>query len=342
MLKPRCEKDVIEARTGFRAALNAWFERHGKDYPWRNTTDPYQILVSEVMLQQTQIATVLGKGYFSRFIEAFPDVRTLAGAGDAPLLKAWEGLGYYRRARMLRETAKAVLTTHGGDFPDEIGTLMKLPGIGPYTAGAVRAFAFGKPSVLVDGNVARVISRLVDFRDPVDDSAGLRRIWSWAGELADSRKPRTYHAALMELGQRICRPGVPDCLGCPVSRFCRCVDPENLPQKGRRTAITEIVEHVLWLRDRKGRVLLHQESGARRTGLWKLPVREESAGLPEIATHRYGITRFRVTMRVHDGGVAKAGFRPAEGDSWKTPEEISGLALAAPFRKVVERLLHEF
>lgn len=343
MLKPRCEKDAIEGRAGFHSALHGWFSKHGRDYPWRRTTDPYQILVSEVMLQQTQIATVLGKGYFNRFIEAFPDVAALAAAEDAPLLKAWEGLGYYRRARMLRETARAVVHLHGGRFPEEIEDLGKLPGIGPYTAGALRAFAFGKPSVLVDGNVARVIARLMDFNEPIDATSGLRQIWSWAGELADPRKPRPYHAALMELGQRICRPGVPDCLGCPVSRFCRCSAPENLPLKGRKTAITEVDEHVLWLRDRKGRVLLHQEAGARRTGLWKLPVRKESelAGFAEILTQRYGITRFRVTMRVHDGGVAAPGFQPVDGDSWKTPEEIAALALAAPFRKAVERLLHE-
>lgn len=343
MLKPRCETTALEGTSGFRQALNGWFAKHGKDYPWRRTTDPYPILVSEVMLQQTQIATVLGKGYFTRFLEAFPTVDALARAKDEPLLKAWEGLGYYRRARMLRETARAVLGNHGGVFPEEIDGLMTLPGIGRYTAGALRAFAFGKPSVLVDGNVARVLSRLMDFHDPVDESSAQKKLWEWAGELADPRNPRRYHAALMELGQTLCRPGVPDCLSCPVARFCRSTEPEKLPLKGRKTAITEVEEHALWMLDRKGRVLLHQETGARRTGLWKLPVRESQAcqGMPEIATHRYGITRYRVTMRVHDAGIAPAGFRPAAGDSWKTPDEIAGLALAAPFRKVVERLLQE-
>ncbi|RPJ32619.1 MAG: A/G-specific adenine glycosylase, partial [Verrucomicrobiaceae bacterium] len=121
------------------------------------------------MLQQTQIATVLGKGYYTRFLAAFPDVETLAAADDAALLKAWEGLGYYRRARMLRETARAVIAEHGGRFPHELDALLKLPGIGRYTAGALRAFAFGLPAVLVDGNVSRVLSRLMDFSAAVDE-----------------------------------------------------------------------------------------------------------------------------------------------------------------------------
>lgn len=343
MLKPRCETTALEGKSGFRQALNAWFAKHGKDYPWRRTTDPYPILVSEVMLQQTQIATVLGKGYYTRFLAAFSDVEALSRAEDEPLLKAWEGLGYYRRARMLRETARALLADHDGVFPQEIDDLMKLPGIGRYTAGALRAFAFGKPSVLVDGNVSRVLARLMDLRQPVDESSVQRELWTWAGELADPQNPRVYHAALMELGQTLCRPGVPDCLSCPVARFCRCAEPEALPVKGRKTAITEVEEHVLWMRDRKGRILLHQEAGARRTGLWKLPVREasECRGMPEIAMHRYGITRYRVTMRVHDAGIAATGFRPADGDAWKSPDDLAGLALAAPFRKVVERLMQE-
>lgn len=344
MLKPRFASSPLDSREAFRDALAAWFAKHGKDYPWRRTHDPYEVLVSEVMLQQTQIATVLGKGYYKRFLTAFPNVETLAVAEDAVLLKAWEGLGYYRRARMLRETARAVIAEHGGGFPHETAGLMALPGIGRYTAGALRAFAFGLPAVLVDGNVSRVLARMMDFSQAVDESAGLRQIWTWAEDLADPERPRIYHAALMELGQSICRPSAPDCMACPVARFCRTGNPAELPVKARKTAITAVDEHALWLWNADGRLLLHHETGKRRTGLWKLPVREASelGHLPLLAEHRYAITRYRVNLKVHDGNAGGAEFHAAPGDSWVEPSEVPALAMAAPFRRVVERLLMDF
>lgn len=344
VLKPRYESSALEDRKKFRDALARWFSKNGKDYPWRRTKEPYEILVSEVMLQQTQIATVLGKGYYTRFLETFPDIAALAMADDAALLKAWEGLGYYRRVRMLRETARAVLADYGGGFPSDLDALMGLPGIGRYTAGALRAFAFGLSAVLVDGNVSRVLSRVMDFSDPVDDTAGINRMWAWAEELADPKQPGIHHAALMELGQSICRPGVPDCLNCPVARYCRTSEPERLPLKGRKIPVTAVHEHALWLRDESGRLLLHHEGGKRRTGLWKLPVREASEirGLPVLAEHRYTITRYRVTLQVHDGNADELSCVASDGDSWKEPAEIPALAMASPFRRVVERLLADF
>ena len=341
VVKPRCTMGVMENRTRFRAALARWFVKAGKDYPWRRTEDPYAILVSEVMLQQTQIATVLGKGYFTRFLAAFPDLRSLAAADDAALLKAWEGLGYYRRARMLRATATAVLTDYGGIFPREVGDLLKLPGIGAYTAGALRAFAFDLPAVLVDGNVARVLARWMDCTGPIDDAAGKRRIHGWAEDLADPKQPRIYHAALMELGQTHCRPGAPDCAHCPVARFCTTTRAASLPAKSRKTPVTKVTEHALWLRDAKGRLLLHQVGGQRRTGLWQLPVRDLTAiaGFPVLSDTHYAITRYRVNLIVADGGTAGRGVRLAAGEAWWAPSELPGLALAAPFRRVIESCL---
>jgi len=343
-MKPRRATGLLENRAGFRSALGRWFGKSGKDYPWRRTQDPYAILVSEVMLQQTQIATVLGKEYFTRFLAAFPDLGALAAADDADLLKAWEGLGYYRRARMLRETARAVLTDHGGVFPRELADLLKLPGVGPYTAGALRAFAFDLPAVLVDGNVTRVLARMRDFSAPVDDAAGMRRIREWAEALADPKRPRIYHAALMELGQTHCRPGVPDCARCPVARFCAATAPETLPIKSRKTPVTRVSEHALWLRDAKGRLLLHHEVGQRRTGLWKLPTRDltEISLLPILCETRYSITRYRVTMIVHDGNTPGRQFRPASNEYWCEPIELPSMAIAAPFRRVIERLVEDF
>jgi A/G-specific adenine glycosylase len=341
VLKPRWQKDAVQEREAFRDALAAWFSVNGKDYPWRRTKDPYAVLVSEVMLQQTQIATVLGRGFYTRFLEAFPDVQTLAAAQDEPLLKAWEGLGYYRRARMLRDTARAVGERHAGVFPQSMEDLLGLPGVGRYTAGAVRAFAFDLPAAVVDGNVARVLSRLMDFHDAVDDTAGLKRIWEWAETLSDPGRPSVFNSALMELGQTLCRPGVPDCLSCPVAAFCRSHEPEVLPVKRKKAEVTVVAEHALWLRDGKGRVLMHREKGKRREGLWRLPLRDAAdlAALPVSTTHRYTITRYRVGLSVHDGGISTMEER--EGDEWKTPQEVLELPMASPFRVVVERMLGE-
>ncbi len=334
----------MKGREGFREALAIWFSRTGKDYPWRRTREPYAILISEVMLQQTQITTVLGRGFYTRFLETFPGVESLAVAEDERLLKAWEGLGYYRRVRMLRETARALLAEYGGKFPQDVAALMKLPGIGRYTAGALRAFAFDLPAAVVDGNVARVMSRVMDFSEPVDGTAGQKQMWEWAEALADPERPRIYNSALMELGQTICRPGVPDCLSCPVAGFCRTREPERLPVKRLKTTVTAVDEHSLWLRDEKGRLLLHREGGKRREGLWKLPTREgvEISMLPVLTEHCYTITRYRVTLRVHDGGPLVNHFKPGTGEIWQEPEQILALAMPSPFRRVIERLLGEF
>lgn len=342
MLKPKLKSDALKGRKAFRDALAGWFSKHGKDYPWRRTREPYAILISEVMLQQTQIATVLGRGFYTRFLETFPDVEALAAADDERLLKAWEGLGYYRRVRMLRETARAVIAEHGGKFPQELVALMKLPGVGRYTAGALRAFAFDRPAAVVDGNVARVLSRVLDFSDPVDGTAGQKQMWEWAEALADPQRPRVYNSALMELGQRICRPGVPDCLSCPVAGFCNTREPENLPVKRQKTVITAVDEHALWLRDDKGRLLLHREAGKRREGLWKLPTREagEISKLPVMTEQRYAITRYRVTLRVHDGsGLTKV--TPMADEIWQDADAVLALAMPSPFRRVIERLLED-
>lgn len=335
MLKPRRSHDPLHAPQPFRDALAAWFARQGKDYPWRRTTDPYRVLVSEVMLQQTQIATVLGRGFYARFLDRFPDVPTLAAAEDEPLLKAWEGLGYYRRARMLRETARAVAAR--GSFPNSLEELQKLPGVGRYTANAVRAFAYDLPAAVVDGNVARVLARLTDYPQAVDSPAGLKHLWTIADVLADPERPRIYNSALMEVGQTCCRPGVPDCLACPVATFCETRSPETLPVKTAKAKMEKIHTHVLWARDAAGRVLLYQEQGKRRQGLWKLPERTaaEVAGLPEIATRAYTITRYQVTLHIHEAEGMNAG----ENEEWQSEEAIAGLPMPSPYRRAVEALL---
>ena len=339
--KPRCESRATQDPAGFHTALADWFEKQGRDLPWRRTRDPYPVLVSEMMLQQTQVATVLAGRYFPRFMEMFPTVDALAAADDDSLLKAWEGLGYYRRVRLLRDAARAVIERHGGVFPHEVADLLALPGVGRYTAGALRAFAFDLPAVLVDGNIARVLSRLTNRHAPIDTTAGQAALWRAAEKLACPERPRLHHSALMELGQIICRPGMPDCHACPVARWCATRTPEKLPVKQGRVALTAVAEHAVFLVDGDDRVLLHRESGRRRQGLWKLPVRPESelARLPVIERESYTITRYKVALAVHDARCPDSPVAPAEDEAWVPIDEVSALAMPSPYRRVIRRLL---
>ncbi len=333
VLKPIASRNLDKDVEAFRAALLAWFRGEGRDYPWRRTSDPYAILVSEVMLQQTRLSVVLGKGYYQRFIEKFLRVQDLAAAEEAVLLRVWEGLGYYRRARMLQATAQAVCERHGGKFPCEIDELMALPGIGRYTAGALRSFAFDLPSALVDGNVMRVFSRLYDDPTPIDSTAGIKEQWRRAEELLDHEHPRLFNSALMELGQRICKVGVPDCLACPVAAFCRSRAPQLLPVKAKLTAITSLEERVVFVRDANERILLYQDKGKRRGGLWRLPMREvgELSDANLLHEMSYTITRYRVRLFVY--GVASVSLQ--EGECWVAFEELDAHPMAAPYRKAL-------
>ncbi len=325
-------------KTGkFRAALVAWFRRDGRDYPWRRTSDPYAVLVSEVMLQQTQIATVLGRGYYTRWMEQFPDVKSLAAATESDILKAWEGLGYYTRARNLQRAAKSVAAEHDGEFPGTLEAVADLPGVGRYTAGAVLSFAFNRPAPIVDGNVARVLARVFNFRQEINTPAGQRTLWSWAAALLDKKHPRDYNSALMELGQRVCTVRQPACGTCPVQAHCQSAGraAEALPLKKPARSTVFLNEHVLWA-ERDGRVLLVQESGSRRRGLWRLPDRseDETRALPLLSRTRYSITHHRVMLHVH----AAPGAEAAAGEVWQPLAMLGSLPMPGPFRKIVGAL----
>ena len=185
--------------------------------PWRKTKNPYAIWISEIMLQQTQVNTVVP--YYERWMKKFPTVQSLAGASLTEVLKAWEGLGYYRRARNLHETAKTVCEKFGGKFPDSKEELLKLPGIGRYTAGAVSSIAFGNPDPVLDGNVKRVLARILALRDPVDTGRGEKKLWKTAENwVKESKSPGDFNQALMELGALVCLPEKPQCGVCPVEK----------------------------------------------------------------------------------------------------------------------------
>ena len=324
----------------FQNALVSWFCSNGRDYPWRRTKDPYPILVSEAMLQQTQIATVLGRGYFTRWMAAFPTWGDLAAATEEEVLKQWEGLGYYNRARNLHKTALIVTREFAGCFPEDFETILSLPGIGRYTAGAVMSFAFNRRAAIVDGNVSRVFSRLFAITDPVDTPTGHRVIWGLAESLTPENDAGLYNSALMELGQRVCFRASPNCSGCPVRSWCTVgqggVAEEFPVKKGGRVTTVRQERVVIAVKNR--RILLCPETGTRRKGLWRLPEISsgDAADLIELFRFEYAITRYRVTLMVyrHSSSLSKA---EPEGARWFNQEREEEMpAIGSPYRKAMK------
>ena len=255
-----------------RRDLLRWFDRHQRDLPWRHTADPYAIWLSEVMLQQTQVATVIP--YWRRFLERFPTVKALARAPLPDVLALWSGLGYYSRARNLHRAAQAVVAEHGGRFPRTAEQLQTLAGFGRYTAGAVASIAFGQPAPLVDGNVARVFSRLFAVEGVPGDRIREAALWRLAETHVPGTRPGAWNQALMELGATVCRPKDPSCLLCPARAHCQALAlgrVDQLPPPKVRRAPTRLRLAVAAWR-KTGRVLLgRREERGLFGGLWELP-----------------------------------------------------------------------
>jgi len=331
---PRSEKKTPQGRLpAFRAALTEWFRRHGRDLPWRRTRDPYAILVSEMMLQQTQVATVID--YYRRWLERFPDVATLAAAPEADVLHAWQGLGYYSRARNLHAAARRIVA-EGGGFPHEHDGILALPGVGRYTAGAVATFAFDAPTPPVDGNIVRVLSRLLDFREPVDAAAGLDHLWETARRWQPERAAGQYNEAMMELGALICTPRAPACLVCPVRAYCAAETPERLPVKKPRAATVALEEACGWIVRDGVEVLLEKQTGKRWHGLWRLPLLRGTPG-KELLSLVYPFTNHRVTLRVFPAAYEEAAL-PGQSE-WFPLAGHAAIPMSAPHRRALERLV---
>ncbi|MFC5051320.1 A/G-specific adenine glycosylase [Rubritalea spongiae] len=325
----------------FQHALLAWYTSVAKDYPWRQTTDPWHILVSEVMLQQTQVATVLGKGFYTRFLEKYPTPASIANAPEQDILSAWEGLGYYRRVRNLQKAARAICEQHKGIFPTQHAAILALPGIGQYTAGAVSSFAYNQPQPIVDANVARIFSRLFDYQERVDSSAGTKQLWQWADQLLSHHEPRLHNSALMELGQQVCSNKSPQCLLCPIKPWCQTKNPEDLPIKKARKK-TVLVDELCMLAICDGKILLHKAAdSARRSGMWKLPEREhhELETQDLLLKTNYAITHHKVTLYIYQ---APDKTEPATGEAWHSLDSLDKLPMPSPFRKALNSLLEDY
>jgi A/G-specific adenine glycosylase len=274
-----------------RQKLLGWYDKAARDLPWRHTRDPYAIWVSEVMLQQTRVETVIP--YYQRFLESFPTPRALAEADEDAVLSHWSGLGYYRRARLLHAGVREVVAQYGGKVPEDADARRGLPGVGRYTAGAIGSIAFGEEEPVVDGNVTRVLARVLRIKTPVGAQVTTRRLWEEAARLVPGERPGALNQALMELGATICTPKQPRCASCPVAGDCGAFahgEVGALPVKRKRTApkaleLSAVVatrgrgaDHKVWLV--KGEQPLFG-------GLWGIPMAEESprAALTEAGLH---------------------------------------------------------
>ncbi len=243
--------------TSFRKQLLAWFHQFQRDLPWRRTKDPYRIWISEIMLQQTRVAAVIP--YYERFLARFPDVQALATSPQEEVLRLWSGLGYYSRARNLQKAAQQIVAQHGAEFPQDEESVLALPGIGSYTGAAILSIAFGAKYAVLDGNVARVLARLGAVRGDLRESRHWQSLQKTAGELLDPKSPRDWNQAMMELGAMVCTPRAPQCLLCPVAKFCRARqlgDPESFPEKRKKREAVQIVLAAAVLYTPRGQTLL--------------------------------------------------------------------------------------
>lgn len=279
---------VKDRQAALRRALLAWFRHGARDLPWRRTRNPYRIWLSEIMLQQTRVQTVLA--YYARFLKAFPSVRQLARAREDRVLKLWEGLGYYARARNLHKAARQLVREHAGRMPRTAAEWRNLPGVGRYTAGAIASIAFGERVPVLDGNVKRVLARIFQVATPLEDAATLGALWDAAGRLVPARSPGEFNQALMELGARLCTPRTPRCDACPVRRWCEARAAgrqEALPVRRPRRAVPhrEVVAAAIL---RKGRYLLGKRPpGGMLAGLWEFPGGKVEPG----ESHRQALAR---------------------------------------------------
>lgn len=264
----------------FRTDLIGWFEMEMRDLPWRKDQDPYKVWVSEVMLQQTRVDTVIP--YFTRFLEKFPTIEALAKADEDQVLKAWEGLGYYSRVRNLQSAVKEVHENYEGKVPDEPKEISSLKGVGPYTAGAILSIAYGKPEPAVDGNVMRVLSRILLIWEDIAKPSTRKVFEEAVRALISHENPSYFNQALMELGALICTPTSPSCLLCPVREHCQAFEAgaqTELPikTKKKKQRPVELVSAVL--RDKDGRVLIRKRPGTGLlANLWEFPSAEVSQG----------------------------------------------------------------
>lgn len=365
----------------FRRELLAWYGTHHRPLPWRQTQDAYAIWISEIMLQQTQVATVID--YYGRFLQRFPNVRSLAEAPEQEVLTQWSGLGYYRRARQMHAAAQRIVTQHAGRFPKSLDSLLSLPGIGRYTAGAIVSFAYGHRAPILEANTVRLFSRLIGLREDPRTTASQSNLWSFAERILPKAGERVgkVNQAVMELGSLICTPKQPDCAACPVHRFCaahRAGIQNEIPLRAPRPTFT-LLHHALVVAQRSGKTLMRQNSAdGWWSGLWDFPRIDLTAlgwhadfehisrtpsqqidllkrGMQErlglelretkteyIRSMRHGVTRYRIALHCYHAQLKAAAQLPSTHNwQWVDLAQEPELPLTATAHKLRRWLLDQ-
>jgi A/G-specific adenine glycosylase len=361
---PDHDESLPFKKTALVRRLLSWYRRHGRQLPWRQTRDPYAIWVSEIMLQQTQVATVIP--YYHGFLKRFPTVTALAAASPDQVVKSWENLGYYHRALLMHRAAKLMAKEWDGKLPSDHGDLLRLPGICPYTAGAIGSIAFGKRLLALDGNGKRVYVRLFAIAGRTDGRGVAARIPRLAQQLLPTRHAGTFNQAIMDLGAALCTPRNPSCTLCPLTAFCLAFakglqDRLPTPKKRGRLPYKDLTASVIT--DRAGKLLMvkRPERGL-LPGLWKLPggERQGEESLPEALKHRvleelgvmiqvlepvtsvkHTFTHFRMTLHAFRARIQRGKPKPLTCDrlAWVHPADLAGCAFSKADRTIVHHLL---
>ena len=362
----------------FRRNLRRWYDQHARDLPWRRTTNPFRIWISEIMLQQTTVAAVVP--YFRRFLKRFPTVRKLAAASEHEVLRYWEGLGYYSRARNIHKTARLIVEANSGRFPDDVDLLVKLPGIGRYTAGAIASFAFDQRAPIVEANTLRLYSRLLGYRGEPRSNSGQRLLWDFAECILPRKASGRFNQALMELGATICTPNDPDCDRCPVRSCCTAFadgSQAEIPRPAIRPDIAEVTEASVAIWNQDAYLLCRRGDGERWAGLWDFPrcpisvdldaklvtkgLRRKSTpsvrlrkqlekevfamtGLRVqidhvLTTIRHGVTRFRITLHCFRAEYRTGKLNGRDREArWVRPDQFPDYPLSVTGRRLARLL----
>ena len=357
-------KDIDKIKSPLGRQLLAWYRRNQRSLPWRETSDPYRIWISEIMLQQTQVDTVIP--YYHRFLKAFPTVSSLARAPLQNVLKVWENLGYYSRARNIHAASKVIVEKFGAQVPDNFEDIKSLPGIGLYTAGAILSIAYGQVLSAVDGNVRRILYRLFAIRKPVDDTREQKQLQKLAASLIPVKHPGDFNQALMDLGATLCKAKNPNCSRCPIANLCqaRRHDLQNvLPITRKAPAIPHRQAAAAVIRNAKGMMLVVQRpASGLLASLWKLPggfikanedmekslrrnVKEELGISIRPGKHMASVnhiyTHFRITLQAYECRLLKGTLKPigCQNWQWASPTDLKKLPLSKIDRMVMTTIL---
>ncbi len=356
------------ALSSLRRSLLDWYRKTARDLPWRRTRDPYKIWVSEIMLQQTQVKTVIP--YYQKWIKRFPSVKLLAKAPLSDVLKHWAGLGYYRRVRMLHQAARHLCQNGAkGNLPSTIEELLKIPGIGRYTAGAIASIAFNRKTPILDGNVIRVLTRLTAFKEDIGSGKTIKELWGISESILPEKNPGDFNQAMMELGAVICLPKNPDCKICPISDLCAAYRNGSVlkyPFRRKKESLERLRTAALIVRKNGSVLLQRQPLESRWGGLWMFPfwqsrnemIRNLKAGagqavpLQHRMTVHHGFTKYRIRLDVYEYPSTGAGRNPIKSwdklfpkparaeQKWVKQDQLSKLAFPSPHQKIVRDLVN--